>query len=119
MLRPFDGLKDFRDPKIFWYEPAKSWYMIVSADKNMRFYKSKNLKKWEYVSQWGKGFGAQPNQFECPDFFPLAVDGDKSKMKYVMIVNINPGFVLAVAQRNILWVSLMARNFIATLNPKQ
>lgn len=93
VLRPFDGLKDFRDPKIFWYEPAKSWYMIVSADKNMRFYKSKNLKKWEYVSQWGKGFGAQPNQFECPDFFPLAVDGDKSKMKYVMIVNINPGFV--------------------------
>ena len=93
VLRPFDGLKDFRDPKIFWYEPSKSWYMIVSADKNMRFYKSKNLKKWEYVSQWGEGFGAQPNQFECPDFFPLPVDGDKSKMKYVMIVNINPGFV--------------------------
>lgn len=37
VLRPFDGLKDFRDPKIFWYEPSKSWYMIVSADKNMRF----------------------------------------------------------------------------------
>lgn len=92
ILTPFDGLKDFRDPKVFWYEPAKSWYMIVSADKNMRFYKSKNLKKWDYVSEWGKGYGAQPNQFECPDFFPLYVDGDKSKMKYVMIVNINPGF---------------------------
>lgn len=93
VLRPFDGLKDFRDPKIFWYEPSKSWYMIVSADKNMRFYKSKNLKKWEYVSQWGEGFGAQPNQFECPDFFPLAVDGDPANKKYVMIVNVNPGFV--------------------------
>lgn len=93
VLRPFDGLKDFRDPKIFWYEPNKSWYMIVSADKNMRFYKSKNLKKWEYMSEWGNGYGAQPNQFECPDFFPLYVDGDKSKQKYVMIVNINPGFV--------------------------
>lgn len=93
VLTPFDGLKDFRDPKVFWYEPAKSWYMIVSADKNMRFYKSKNLKKWDYVSEWGNGYGAQPNQFECPDFFPLYVDGDKSKMKYVMIVNINPGFV--------------------------
>lgn len=93
VLTPFDGLKDFRDPKVFWYEPAKSWYMIVSADKNMRFYKSKNLKKWDYVSEWGNGYGAQPNQFECPDFFPLYVDGDKTKMKYVMIVNINPGFV--------------------------
>lgn len=93
ILTPFDGLKDFRDPKVFWYEPMKAWYMIVSADKNMRFYKSKNLKKWEYVSEWGKGYGAQPNQFECPDFFPLYVDGDPQKMKYVMIVNINPGFV--------------------------
>ena len=37
ILTPFDGLKDFRDPKVFWYEPAQKWYMIVSADKNMRF----------------------------------------------------------------------------------
>ena len=93
VVTPFDGLENFRDPKIFWYEPTRSWYMIVSADKNMRFYQSKNLKKWTYVSQWGEGFGAQPNQFECPDFFPLPVDGDKTKQKYVMIVNINPGFV--------------------------
>ena len=93
VVTPFDGLENFRDPKIFWYEPTKSWYMIVSADKNMRFYQSKNLKQWKYVSQWGEGFGAQPNQFECPDFFPLYVDGDKNKQKYVMIVNINPGFV--------------------------
>ena len=92
VVTPFDGLENFRDPKIFWYEPTKSWYMIVSADKNMRFYQSKNLKQWKYVSQWGEGFGAQPNQFECPDFFPLPVDGDKNNQKYVMIVNINPGF---------------------------
>ena len=93
VVTPIDGLENFRDPKIFWYEPTKSWYMIVSADKNMRFYQSKNLKKWTYVSQWGEGFGAQPNQFECPDFFPLPVDGDPARQKYVMIVNINPGFV--------------------------
>lgn len=93
VVTPFDGLENFRDPKIFWYEPTKSWYMIVSSDKNMRFYQSKNLKKWTYVSQWGEGFGAQPNQFECPDFFPLAVDGDPANKKYVMIVNVNPGFV--------------------------
>lgn len=88
VLVPFDGLKDFRDPKVFWYEPAKAWYMIVSADKNMRFYKSTNLKNWTYISEFGKGWGAQPNQFECPDFFPLTIDG---KQKWVMIVNINPG----------------------------
>lgn len=91
ILTPFDGLKDFRDPKVFWYEPAQKWYMIVSADKEMRFYSSANLKDWEYQSGFGKGYGVQPNQFECPDFIQLPVDGDKNHMKWVMIVNINPG----------------------------
>ena len=93
VLTPFDGLQNFRDPKVFWYEPEQKWIMIVSADKNMRFYSSANLKQWEYMSEFGEGFGPQPNQFECPDFIQLPVDGDRSKMKWVMIVNINPGFV--------------------------
>lgn len=88
ILTPFDGLANFRDPKVFWYSPKKAWYMIVSADKEMRFYKSHNLKDWTYISAFGKGYGVQPNQFECPDFFPLKLGG---KEKWVMIVNINPG----------------------------
>lgn len=91
VLTPFDGLKDFRDPKVFWYEKSKCWYMIVSADKETRFYKSKNLKKWTYVSSFGKGLGQQPCQYECPDFFQLPVNGDKKNMKWVMIMNVNPG----------------------------
>lgn len=38
ILCPSDGLKDFRDPKVFRYEPEDKWVMIVSADKEMRFY---------------------------------------------------------------------------------
>ena len=91
VLTPFDGLKDFRDPKVFWYEKNKSWYMIVSADKEMRLYRSKNLKKWDYVSAFGEGYGQQPCQYECPDFFQLPVNGDEKNMKWVMIMNINPG----------------------------
>lgn len=91
VLRPFDGLKDFRDPKVFWYEPAKAWYMIVSADKEMRFYKSDDLKKWTYISGFGRGYGMQPCQYECPDFVQLPVNGDKNNMKYVMLMNVNPG----------------------------
>ena len=93
VITPFDGLEDFRDPKVFWYAPQEKWVMIVSADKNMRFYESRNLKDWTYMSEWGEGYGPQPNQFECPDFIQLPVDGDKQRMKWVMIVNINPGFV--------------------------
>ena len=91
VLTPFDGLKDFRDPKVFWYAPMKKWYMIVSADKEMRFYSSSNLREWTYVSAFGKGYGQQPNQFECPDFFELPVDGNANHRKWVMIVNISPG----------------------------
>ena len=93
VLTPFDGLKDFRDPKVFWYEKNKSWYMIVSADKETRFYRSKNLKQWTYVSAFGKGMGQQPCQYECPDFFQLPVNGDKKNMKWVMTMNINPGCI--------------------------
>lgn len=91
ILRPFDGLKDFRDPKVFWYAPEKKWVMIVSADKEMRFYTSQNLKDWTYLSAWGEGYGVQPRQFECPDMIQLPVNGDKNKIKWVMIVNVNPG----------------------------
>lgn len=93
VLTPFDGLENFRDPKVFWYEPQQKWIMIVSADKNMRFYASDNLKDWTYLSEFGAGYGPQPNQFECPDFVQLAVDGNPAHKKWVMIVNINPGFV--------------------------
>lgn len=93
VVTPFDELENFRDPKVFWYAPQNKWVMIVSADKNMRFYESKDLKKWNYMSEWGAGYGPQPNQFECPDFFEMAVDGNAQHKKWVMIVNINPGFV--------------------------
>ena len=93
VLKPFDGLSNFRDPKVFWYEPQQKWCMVVSADKNMRFYESKDLKHWTYLSEWGEGYGRQPNQFECPDLVQLPVDGDKTRMKYVLLVNVNPGCI--------------------------
>ena len=91
ILSPADGLKDFRDPKVFRYEPEDKWVMIVSADKEMRFYESKNLKDWNYMSSFGEGYGVQPCQFECPDMVELSVDGDTNRKKWALIVNVNPG----------------------------
>lgn len=91
VLVPFDGLRDFRDPKVFWYAPDKKWVMVVSADKEMRFYSSPNLKEWTYMSGFGEGYGVQPNQFECPDFIELPVAGKPNLKKWVLIVNVNPG----------------------------
>ncbi len=91
VLTPFDGLKDFRDPKVFWYAPESKWVMVVSADKEMRFYSSKDLKDWTFMSGFGNGYGVQPSQFECPDIVQLPVDGNKDNMKWALIVNVNPG----------------------------
>lgn len=91
ILTSFDGLKDFRDPKVFWYAPEEKWVMIVSADKEMRFYTSHNLKEWTYLSAWGEEYGVQPRQFECPDMVQLPINGNRDNMKWVMIVNVNPG----------------------------
>lgn len=91
ILCPADGLRDFRDPKVFRYEPEDKRVMIVSADKEMRFYDSKNLKDWNYMSSFGEGYGVQPCQFECPDMVELPVDGDLNRKKWALIVNVNPG----------------------------
>ena len=91
ILCPADGLRDFRDPKVFRDEPEDKWVMIVSADKEMRFYDSKNLKDWNYMSSFGEGYGVQPCQFECPDMVELPVDGDLNRKKWALIVNVNPG----------------------------
>jgi fructan beta-fructosidase len=84
--------KDFRDPKVQWYAPTKSWLMTVSLSEEhkVQFYSSKNLKDWSLLSEFGPA-GATGGEWECPDLFPLAVDGDKKNIKWVLVVNINPG----------------------------
>ncbi|MFE6093666.1 GH32 C-terminal domain-containing protein [Streptomyces massasporeus] len=86
------GSKEFRDPKVQWYEPTQSWLMSVSlsTEHKVRFYSSRNLKDWKLLSDFGPA-GATGGVWECPDLFPLAVDGDKKKIKWVLVVNINPG----------------------------
>ena len=86
------GSNNFRDPKVQWYAPTKSWLMTVSlsAEHKVRFYSSKNLKDWKLQSEFGPA-GATGGVWECPDLFPLAVDGDKNNIKWVLVVNINPG----------------------------
>ena len=86
------GSREFRDPKVFWYAPAKEWRMVVvrALEHKVDIYSSSNLKKWKHLSEFGPA-GAVGGAWECPDLFPLAVDGDKNNIKWVMVVNLNPG----------------------------
>jgi len=91
---PIADLKqpDFRDPKIFWYDAEKKWVMVaVLADERKAvFFDSQNLKNWAFRSSFEVA-GNDKGQWECPDLFELAVDGNPKNRRWVLVVNRNPG----------------------------
>lgn len=84
------GIRDFRDPKVFWHEDTKQWIMVFAAKDQVKFWASKDLKKWEHLSDFGKDQGSHGGVWECPDLFPLKVEGS-DETKWVLLLSINPG----------------------------
>lgn len=84
------GIRDFRDPKVYWHEASGQWIMSIASGQVIRFYGSKNCLDWNYLSEFGEGKGSHDGVWECPDLFPLKVK-DSEEEKWVLIVNINPG----------------------------
>jgi fructan beta-fructosidase len=81
---------DFRDPKVYWYEPGEKWIMSLVAGDHAEFYGSENLKDWKLLGEFGKDKGAHGGVWECPDLFPLKVGGTDQE-KWVLLISINPG----------------------------
>ncbi|MFN3649794.1 MAG: glycoside hydrolase family 32 protein [Armatimonadota bacterium] len=89
--------KDFRDPKVFWHAPTRRWVMAVvkAADRRLRFYGSPDLKRWELLSEFGPA-GVPDTvkaNWECPDLFPLPIEGEPGKSKWVLHVGMGNGHV--------------------------
>ena len=82
------GIRDFRDPKVMWYEPGKKWVMTLATNDRVTFYSSLDLKKWNKESEFGQNAGAHGGGWECPDLFTL---DDNGKKNWVLIANLNPG----------------------------
>jgi len=86
------GIKDFRDPKVMWYEDGKGngkWMMSLAVWDKISFYSSPNLLDWTYESEFNPDWAAYGGVWECPDLFPLtSEDGTK---KWILFVSINPG----------------------------
>jgi fructan beta-fructosidase len=87
-------MHDFRDPKVFWYQPSGKWIMVtvLAREKKVRFFASSDLKTWKVLSDFGPE-GATAGVWECPDLFPLPVEGDPTQVRWVLSVNINPGAI--------------------------
>ncbi|HZG85811.1 GH32 C-terminal domain-containing protein [Paenibacillus sp.] len=82
-----DGGWDFRDPKVVRDEERGRWVMVVSGGDHVRFYTSTNLVDWTYASSFGYGNYLHGGVWECPDFFPLPVDGDPLHTKWVLAIS--------------------------------
>ena len=83
------GDPKFGDPKVFWHAESGQWIMvnILHPDQGrVVIYGSPNLREWRALS----GFDAAeeaPGVWECPDLFPLAVDGDPAQTFWVLKIN--------------------------------
>jgi fructan beta-fructosidase len=84
------GIRDFRDPKMFWNEKIKKWNLIMAVNDRVHIYSSPDIKNWTFESEFGKTSGAHGGVWECPDLFPLKIEGS-DVTKWVMLVSINPG----------------------------
>jgi fructan beta-fructosidase len=88
---PNPGMRDFRDPKVFWHKETKTWVMILAGGTRVLIYTSRNLIDWELTSKFGESEGSHDGVWECPDLFPLAVDRDGDALQWVMIVSVGNG----------------------------
>lgn len=77
--------KDFRDPKVFWYEQEKKWVMVLAIPDlyKVQFYQSSNLIVWSLMSEFG-GVGDTLRIWECPDLYSLPVDNEIGRKKWVL-----------------------------------
>jgi fructan beta-fructosidase len=80
------GSDNARDPKLFWFSPTKGrdpfakdgyWVMVLFEGGSLTIYTSQDLKDWER-------HGGISGFHECPELFPLAVDGDPEDVRWIM-----------------------------------
>lgn len=82
---------DWRDPKVFWHERSKSWIMPLAAKDRVMVYTSPNLKDWSLASEFKPGNADSHTLLECPELFPLPVDGNPGNRKWVLTTSLGDG----------------------------
>lgn len=80
------GIKDFRDPKVFWNVDKLKWQMLLAAKDHIQIYESNNLKNWAKISEFRLNDNPPLGVWECPDLFKLTVEGSTEE-KWVLIIS--------------------------------
>jgi fructan beta-fructosidase len=87
-----EGLRDFRDPKVFWYGVPEQghWVMCLAARDRILFYTSPDLLHWTVSGQLGPGYGTTAGVWETPELFELRVD-DTGETRWILTVGVQEG----------------------------
>lgn len=85
---PAPDLTVFRDPKVRWHEETQRWIMVVTIGQSVRFYASPNLRDWQATGGFGVDYGSQAGVWECPDIFPLPLDGDTERERWILLISV-------------------------------
>ncbi|MFW7414131.1 GH32 C-terminal domain-containing protein [Demequina sp. SO4-18] len=85
------GSREFRDPKVFRFEGADGharWIMVVveAVAHEVLVYSSDNLRDWTWESAFDHPTPLD-EIWECPDLFPLPVDGDEADQRWVKLLS--------------------------------
>jgi len=83
------GEAKFGDPKVFWHASTGKWLMASISglgQGHVVFYGSRDLLSWEKLSEFHEDREA-PGVWECPDLFPMALDGDPDDVRWVLKTN--------------------------------
>ncbi len=93
--------KDFRDPKVFWYEPLKYWVMALMypVEHEVHFYSSDNLLRWKELSHFGPA-GDTSGVWECPDLSRVPVENESGTYKWVLQTSQNASMQYFVGEFN-------------------
>lgn len=78
---------DFRDPKVIWNEDK--WIMPLVAGREVRFYGSKDLINWEFLSVFTSPNEKPSGIWECPDL--RRVPTEDGGAKWVLTISVNTG----------------------------
>lgn len=84
------GIRDFRDPKMFWNEDKAIWQMVLVAKDHVQFYESPDIKDWKKISEFRFEDNPPMGVWECPDLFKLKVEGTQEE-KWVLIISHGTG----------------------------
>jgi len=83
------GSTSFRDPKVFRH--GDRWVMaaVEALEQRVVLYASDDLHRWTLLSEFADP-AVPAGPWECPDLFPLAVDGH-GEVRWVLLVSVLTG----------------------------